>query len=310
MKKKLCLEYQLFTTCNLSCKYCYNFFKEDIRSIDYYTSKVEKILELYHDETCFVLNGGEPLMFKDFNKLVNLTTKTAKTYTYTNGTLGTSYYKKFLESLENKDNFYFTISLHFKEVLVNNKLPKKVLNNIALIAEHVPNLKMNLVADESFQGEYLDVISAVMRQIKEKTSLKYINILIADHIYEKEFDLLRLLDKKFYDFVKELDSNFTYKNCLWDNTRKTLTEMVEDIRKNAALKLAGKDFDIPYEYEVALINFHESSKGMLVYEHLTEERRKLVIPYDELDAYIAELKPKLEKKPMRKIKRLLAVGSI
>jgi organic radical activating enzyme len=256
------------------------------------------------------LNGGEPLMFKDFNKLVNLTTKTAKTYTYTNGTLSTSYYKKFIDSLENKDKFYFTISLHFKEVLRYNKLPKKILDNIALIADHIPNLKMNLVADESFQGEYLDTITQVMKKIKENTSLKYINILIADHIYEKEFDLIRLLDNKFSEFVKELDSSFEYKNCLWDNTRNTLTEMVSDIKKNAALKIAGKDFEIPYEYEVALMNFHESPKGMLVYEHLTEERRKLVIPYEELDAYIAELKPKLQMKPMRKITKLSSVGTM
>lgn len=310
MKKKLCLVYQLFTKCNIGCKYCYNYFDQDVLPYDYYTSKVEKILELYDDETCFVLNGGEPLLLKDFDKLVNLATATARTYTYTNGTLGTNHYRKFIDSLENKNKFYMTISLHCKEVLKNNRLTDKYLKNVNLFAETVPNLKMNLVVDEEFQGEYLTHIKQAMRDIKEHTALKNLNILIADHMYNDEIKLLRILNKEFSEFVKELDENFTYVNCMWDNTRKTLTEMINDIKENTALKLAGKDFKIPYKYEFAQINFLESPKGMVIQDFLDDDYKKHVIPFAEFDSFIDNLKPKIQSKPLRTINKLSSVGVI
>jgi len=310
MKKKLCLVYQLFTKCNIGCKYCYNYFDQDVLPFNYYTSKVGKLLELYHDETCFVLNGGEPLLLKGFQHLVNQATEKAKTYTYTNGTLSTLHYKRFIDSLEHKDKFYMTISLHCMEVLRDNKLPEKYFKNIEVFAKNIPNLKINLVVDEEFQGEYLQVIRQTMREIKQKTSLKYVNILIADHMYEDEFKLLRLLNQDFIDFVEEIDSNFTYKNCMWDNTRQSLTEMIKDIKENIVLKLAGKDFKIPYEYEFGQIFFLESPEGMIIQEFLGDGRQEHKIPFDQFDAFVEDIKPKVQSKPLRKITTLSSVGII
>lgn len=310
MKKKLCLEYQLYTECNLGCDYCYNYFDQGIHSCDYYVPRVKKLLELYHDETCFILNGGEPLLFKDFDRLVNLATETANTYTYTNGTLSTIHYKKFLQKLLHKDKLYFTISLHYKEILKNNKLPERLLKNIDLFAKQLPNFKLNVIVTEDFKGEFLEVVRQAMRDVKEQTAVQNVNMLIVDHVYEDEIGLIRLLDQKFIDFVEELDNNFTYKNCLWDNTRKTLTEMVKDIKTNAALKLAGKDFSIPYEYEFTQLNFLESAKGMIVENRLSENFKEHVVPFDEFDKFIDDIKPLVQSKPLRKIKSLMQVGII
>jgi hypothetical protein len=257
-----------------------------------------------------VLNGGEPLLLKDFDKLVNMATEKTKTYSYTNGTLGTLHYKKFLERLNYKDNLYMTISLHFKEVLIDNKLPDKYIRNINMFCKNVPNLKLNLVLDEDYQGEYLQVIRQVMREIKEKTDLKYVNILIADHLYRDEFKLLRLLGTDLFNFVIELDENFTYKNCMWDNTRKSLTEMMSDVKENIALKLAGKEFRIPYEYEFAQINFLESTEGMRIEDNVDNTPKRYVIPFEEFDSYVEKIKPIIQSKPLRKIKTLQSVGII
>lgn len=300
--------YQLFTKCNIGCKYCYNYFDQDVRPFDYYTSKIDKILELYHDDAAMVLNGGEPLLLKGFHHLVNQATEKAKTYTYTNGTLGTLHYKRFVDSIKNKDNFYMTISLHCMEVLRDNKLPEKYFKNINVFAKNLPNFKMTLVVDESYQGEYLQVIRQTLREIKEKTDLKHVNILIADHMYENELKLIQLLDNNFIEFVKELDENFTYRNCMWDNTRKTLTEMILDIKENAALKLTGKEFNIPYESEFAQIFFLESPEGMVIEEFLGPERQHHLIPYDQFDTFVEDAKLKVQSRPLRKIKKLSSVG--
>jgi len=310
MKKKLCLVYQLFTKCNIGCKYCYNYFDQDVRPFDYYTSKVDKLLELYHDETCFVLNGGEPLLLKGFQHLVNQATEKARTYTYTNGTLSTLHYKGFINSLQHKENFYMTISLHCMEVLRDKKLPEKYFKNIEIFAKNIPNLKINLVVDEEFHGEYLQVIRQTMREIKERTSLKYINILIADHMYDDEFKLFRFLNKDFVEFIAELDENFIYKNCMWDNTRKTLSEMITDIKENIALKLAGKDFKIPYDHEFGQIFFLESPEGMIIQEFLGDGRQEHIVPFDQFDEFVENMKLKVQSKPLRKITSLSSVGII
>jgi organic radical activating enzyme len=309
-KTKLCLVYQLFTKCNIGCKYCYNYFDQDILPYDYYTSKLEKLLELVEDDGGLVLNGGEPLLLKDFDKLVNLSTSKAKTFTYTNGTLSTLHYKKFVESLENKDKLYMTLSLHFQEILKDNKLPEKYFRNINAFARKLPNFKVNLVVNEVFNGEYLEVIRQTMREIKERTDLKYLNILIADHLYDDEFKLLRLLDKEFCDVVRELDENFIYKNCLWDNTRQTFTEMVNDIKENAYLKIAGKEFKIPYQKEFGQIAFLESPKGIVVEDHLDDTYVHSLIPYKDFDTFVEDLKLKTQTKPLRTINRLSSVGVI
>ena len=300
--------YQLFTKCNIGCKYCYNYFDQDVRPFDYYTSKIDKILELYHDDAAMVLNGGEPLLLKGFHHLVNQATEKAKTYTYTNGTLGTLHYKRFVDSLKNKDNFYMTISLHCMEVLRDDKLPEKYFKNINVFTKNVPNFKMTLVVDESYQGEYLQVIRQTLREIKEKTDLKYVNILIADHMYENELKLIQLLDENFIEFVNELDENFEYRNCMWDNTRTTLTEMILDIKENARLKFTGKVFNIPYESEFAQIFFLESPEGMVVEEFLGAERQHHIIPYDQFDTFVEGTKLKVQSRPLRKIKKLSSVG--
>jgi organic radical activating enzyme len=310
MKNKLCVVYQLFTKCNIGCKYCYNYFEQDVLPFDYYTSKIDKILELYGEDTGFVLNGGEPLLLKGFNLLVNQATAKAKTFTYSNGTLSRLHYKRFIDSLEHKDNLYFTISIHFKEILRDDRLTDKYLKTIDMFAEHISNFKVNLIVDEEFTGEYLAVIRQAMRDVKEHTSLKYLNVLIADHMYNDELKLIRHLDQDFCDLIAELDENFTYKNCLWDNTRKTLTDMVNEVKENAKLKLTGKEFNIPYEYEFAQIFFLESPDGMVVEEFLGEERQHHVIPYDQFDTFVEDIKLKVQSKPLRKIKKLSSIGVI
>ena len=310
MKKKLCIVYQLFTKCNIGCKYCYNYFKQDVLPFNYYTSKVDKLLELYDKDACFVLNGGEPLLLKGFHHLVNQATEKARTYTYTNGTLSTLHYKRFIDSLQHKENFYMTISLHCMEVLRDNKLPEKYFKNIEVFAKNIPNLKINLVVDEEFTGEYLQVIRQTLRDIKEKTSLKNVNILIADHIYNDELKLIKLLDKNFLEFVAELDENFTYVNCMWDNTRKTLTAMINEVKENAMLKFTGKEFNIPYQYEFSQLFFLESPEGMVVEEFLGEERNSHVIPFNEFEKFIEDIKVKVQSKPLRKINKLSSIGVI
>lgn len=310
MKKKLCLVYQLFTKCNINCKYCYNYFDQDILPYNYYTSKVEKLLELYHEEACFVLNGGEPLLLKGFHNLVNLATKKAKTYTYTNGTLSTLHYIKFIERLENINNFYMTLSLHCMETMRDGKLPVKYFKNINAFTNRIPNTKINLIIDENFHGEFLANVNTAFKEIKEKTSLKFVNILIADHLYQDEIKLMKILNREFKEFVLELDRNFIYKNCMWDNTRKSFIEMYEDILENTKLKYTGKQFKIPYEHEFIQINFLESSTGMVVEEYITDEHKHHLIPYDEFDKFIETIKPIVHSRPLRKIKTLSSVGII
>lgn len=316
--KALMLEYQLYTQCNLSCDYCYNYFDENVTQIDFYRQQLDEVLRLYHDNCCFVLNGGEPFLCKDLVNLVNyITEPNRNVYTYTNGTLPPKVYANFIEKLKHKDRLYMTFSVHPKEIFFNGRLTKQFLENISLFSEHVPNLKMNFILTSSYKSEYLSAILEALKDIKRSSKVKYINFLIEDSLVNDPKKLVEILSsKEMKHFITEVDIMFDYRNCRWDNRRKTSTEVVEAVKLNAVKEIMRIDFDTPSNETYHELSFLKYGKQLVVETsldvsfdgmkkiYLNMEHDTYGIDEADLSAVVDYLLPIVQKKEMREIEVL------
>ncbi len=250
-KRTLMLEYQLFTKCNLKCAYCYNYFDEGVRDLDFYKDQLGEIMKLYHDHVCFVINGGEPFLFKELAQLLDYVTDTGcMVSTYTSGSLPLRVYDRFLQGLKNKDHVFLTISVHFDEVLVNGKFTKEYLQSVERLASELPLLKLNVVVTKDYTYEKLARVRAALNQLHSSCpSVQYINFLIEDSLYEDPMKLARLCAApEFKQFIEEIDSMFGYRNCMWDNCRTMSATMVGNIGQNALRLATGNSkFTLPVD---------------------------------------------------------------
>lgn len=241
-KRTLMLEYQLFTKCNLKCAYCYNYFDEGIRSLSFYKEQLDEIMKLYHDNVCFVINGGEPFLFKELANLLDYVTDTdCMVSTYTSGSLPSRVYEKFLGELKNVDNVFMTVSVHFTEVLKDGRFTDEYLKNVEMLAATLPLLKLNIVVTTGYTRDGLAQIRSALHQLHDACpSVKYINFLIEDSLYSQPMKLARLCSApEFKEFMSDVDSMFGYRNCMWDNMRTLSTSMMDEVGKNAMRSVSG-----------------------------------------------------------------------
>lgn len=229
MNKKM-VEYQMFTKCNLKCPYCYNYFDQNVDSLNNHIADLKKISLLADEETLLVINGGEPFLFKDLAKLINSVQIKTNIQTYTNGLLPKRVYEKFINEV-NKDNLHFTISIHYAELLRTGNVNEKFKNNLKYIIQNLPKVKVNIVFTEDFLNkQFTEDLTELLKELNEY-GLKYINVLLQD---ELKFDPVRAIKlvstEHFKKFFKELQM-FEYRHCMWNNTDSNVSCLQMWLRK-------------------------------------------------------------------------------
>jgi organic radical activating enzyme len=210
------IEYQMFTTCNLKCSYCYNYFDQSPEALETHIADLRKISSLADEKTCMVVNGGEPLLLKELATLINSIEVETNVITYSNGTLPLKVYEKFVNEVR-KDNLYFTVSVHYAELLRTNNVNEAYINNVRYLINNLPNFKINIVFTEDFADA--DFLAGLTKLIKEfeAAGLKNVNILLEDSLKEKPFVAVKLINTpQFKEFFEQLQG-FKYKHCMWNN---------------------------------------------------------------------------------------------
>lgn len=225
------IEYQLFTKCNLKCQYCYNYFDQTVYDLDTHINDLRKISSLADRKTCMVLNGGEPLLLKEMAALINSVEVDTNIITYTNGALPIKVYEKFVNELDRLDNLYFTISVHYAELLRTGSLNEDYKNNVKYLVENIPNLKVNIVFTEDFADpEFVMELSSLMLEF-HSYGLKYVNVLLQDELKADPVTALKLVrTEHFNDFFEDMKV-FQYKHCMWNNKDTDVSCLVKWIRK-------------------------------------------------------------------------------
>ena len=210
------IEYQLFTKCNLKCKYCYNYFDQTVSALETHIADLRKISSLADQRTCMTINGGEPFLLKELAKLINSIEVETNVLTYTNGTLSLPVYEKFVNEVR-KDNLYLTVSIHYAELIRTNNINDDYKANVKYLIQNIPNLKINIVFTEDFSDkDFLNDLMSLLTEFKE-AGLKYINILLEDSLKESPTRALALIrTPHFKQFFEDLRM-FKYKHCMWNN---------------------------------------------------------------------------------------------
>lgn len=210
------IEYQMFTKCNLKCSYCYNYFDQAPETLETHIADLRKISSLADRKTCMVVNGGEPLLLKELAKLINSIEVETNVITYSNGTLPLKVYEKFVNEVR-KDNLYFTVSVHYAELLRTNNVNEDYITNVTYLINNLPNFKINIVFTEDFANEeFLLGLTSLIKRL-EAAGLKNVNILLEDSLKETPTVAVKLINTPhFKAFFEELES-FKYKHCMWNN---------------------------------------------------------------------------------------------
>lgn len=277
------IEYQLFTKCNLKCKYCYNYFDEQIDKLETYISDLKKISSLADKKTCMVLNGGEPLMFKELAKLINSVEVETNILTYTNGTLPIKVYQKFVNEVK-KNNLYFTVSIHYAELIRTNNINDEFKNNLKFLIENIPNLKVNIVFTEDFgEEQFVNELMSLLEQLKEY-GLKYINILLEDSLKNSPHHALKLITKPHFKKFFENLKMFKYKHCMWNNRDDDISCLQVWLRKECMSP------NLPYK-EISFLKY----RNEFVVENNFDFKSKYVKndKITNLDSFIEEVRPAL-----------------
>jgi len=210
------IEYQMFTTCNLKCSYCYNYFDQSPEALETHIADLRKISSLADEKTCMVVNGGEPLLLKELATLINSIEVETNVITYSNGTLPLKVYEKFVNEVR-KDNLYFTVSVHYAELLRTNNVNENYVANLSYLINNLPNFKINIVFTEDFANEQFVLgLTSLIKQL-EAVGLKNVNILLEDSLKDRPGEAVRLINTPhFKKFFEELQA-FKYKHCMWNN---------------------------------------------------------------------------------------------
>ena len=210
------IEYQLFTKCNLKCKYCYNYFDQTVSALETHIADLRKISSLADQRTCMTINGGEPFLLKELAKLINSIEVETNVLTYTNGTLSLPVYEKFVNEVR-KDNLYLTVSIHYAELIRTNNINDDYKANVKYLIQNIPNLKINIVFTEDFSDkDFLNDLMSLLTEFKE-AGLKYINILLEDSLKESPTRALALIRTPHFKQIFEDLRMFKYKHCMWNN---------------------------------------------------------------------------------------------
>ena len=281
------IEYQMFTTCNLKCSYCYNYFDQSPEALETHIADLRKISSLADRKTCMVVNGGEPLLLKELAKLINSIEVDTNVLTYSNGTLPFKIYEKFVNEVR-KDNLYFTVSIHYAELLRTNNVNETYISNVSYLIKNLPNFKINIVLTEDFANdEFLAGLTKLIKEF-ELAGLKNVNILLEDSLKEKPAVAVGLINTpQFKEFFECLQS-FKYKHCMWNNKDDSISCLQLWLRKECmspALPYREASFLRRGDHYVFENNFGFTS------ELLAGEKNDKI---SDLDSFIEEIRPELQ----------------
>lgn len=278
-----CIEYQMFTKCNLKCPYCYNYFEQTVGALQTHITNLGKLSVLADRKTCFVINGGEPFLLKGLATLINSVEVDTNIITYTNGAMPKRIYEKFVKEVK-KDKLFFTISVHYAELLRTNNVNDGYKENVKFLIQNLPNVKVNIVFTEDFLSkQFTEEFTELLKEFKGY-GLKYINILLQDELKKSPVKAVKLVSTPhFKQFFKELEI-FEYKHCMWNNRDTDVSCLQMWLRKEVMDPGKGvKTFSILKHKDIFEVehNFDISS------EHLTDYKTS------NLDGLIADVKPLL-----------------
>ncbi len=278
-----CIEYQMFTKCNLKCPYCYNYFDQTVSTLETHIEELNKIAVLADRKTCFVVNGGEPFLFKDLAKLINSVQVDTNIITYTNGTMPRKIYEKFVNEVR-KSNLYFTVSIHYAELLRTNSVTNEYKENVKFLIQNIPNLKVNIVFNEDYLSEeFTEEVQELLLELRE-SGLKYINVLLVDELKLDPSKAVKLTSsahaKKFFETLK----TFEYKHCMWNNRDTSISCLQMWLRKEVMNQVK------PYK-TVSFLKYNDE----FVIEHNFDIESQYLIDNKttNLDGLIEDIKPLL-----------------
>lgn len=149
------VEYEIFTTCNKKCSYCYNMNHYENRkyeSSDYIIENISKIIT--NDKIILQLIGGEPILHKNFDDIINFIYNNKKEdfklITFTHADHENQFFKnKMLELVKFKENVKINCSLHFEEMNF-----EQYENNILFLDNNFSEICIFILMDDNFMRRY------------------------------------------------------------------------------------------------------------------------------------------------------------
>jgi MoaA/NifB/PqqE/SkfB family radical SAM enzyme len=273
----------MFTKCNLKCPYCYNYFDQTVSALETHITELNKIAVLADKKTCFVVNGGEPFLLKDLAKLINSVEVQTNIITYTNGLMPRKIYEKFVNEVR-KSNLYFTVSIHYAELLRTNNVTKAYKENVKFLIQNIPNLKVNIVFNEDYLSkEFTEEVQDLLLELKD-AGLKYINVLLVDELKLDPSKAVKLTStahaKNFFNTLNE----FEYKHCMWNNRDTSISCLQMWLRKEVMNQVKPYKTVSFLKYKDEYVIEHNFDIESL---HLTDNKTT------NLDGLIEDLKPLL-----------------
>lgn len=136
--------WEMTERCNLNCKMCYSIDKNSCNKKEMSTEEIFKMLKILESNNVLYLflDGGEPLLRKDFFEILPEVTKRFCTWISTNGTLINAQVAKKLK--ENNVNTVF-VSLHGSNAEIHEKITQ-TNGSFNKTIEGIKNLISNNVA--------------------------------------------------------------------------------------------------------------------------------------------------------------------
>lgn len=127
-KDYLKIDFEWFTMCDKSCSYCYNVAdgeKRTTQSTENIIKGFDNLLGMKHEKLILSLLGGEILLHKDFNKIINYVAKIKKPkqkfLLFTHGQHNPEIFKSKMSSvLKMKDSTRVIISMHLEDMNFDN----------------------------------------------------------------------------------------------------------------------------------------------------------------------------------------------
>jgi len=208
--------------CNLDCEYCYvrrgkcQELPETFKNIKYLNFEkiiyIKKILDETKKPYKIFLIGGEPLLYKEINKIIELF-QDHEIFINTNLT---DLKILNLDKLNNNRNIHFIISLHYPYIK-NSDYRNNLLNNVKKIKDHsiyfVLNFHKNYEKYLKYSYNFLDILNTL--KIKFNLIINKLNFNDMDHINDLEInkkDIFSSFDKKTIKHIlKKYPNNVSYK---------------------------------------------------------------------------------------------------
>jgi len=208
IKDYVLVEYELFTLCDKSCSYCYNVAhtegKRYNNELDKVLQTLQNIMSMDNKKIIIELIGGEPLLHKHFNEIVEFLWDNKhpehKFSILTHADHPKEFFQNRMELLKKfGDNFRVTCTLHIEGL---NK--ERFLDNIKWVNENFKYSNLFFFTD----NRYLEEIEFVEQVFKSLTTMK-LQPLILDK--SKDISLIQQMvnmSKKFESFEHLMDTHY------------------------------------------------------------------------------------------------------